>query len=212
MAVFPKQRSVGEICSKIICVTDFLFLFFAFWFLSLHATTINSHKGTHRIRDSSGQDANNRHLTSAAEQLKYLRWEGLFAWKQRTESKAGPGSCEDEDDGDVGNTTLGTILSHGVELWRTAAVCNSDSKYSSTYSSQSGIRVSVYAWDSPRSILRMRGLHCLWPLQPRSSMSCTCIWFRTCRSSVFTALINCKHTNTHSIWTNRTFIKWAMIS
>lgn len=145
MAVFPKQRSVGEICSKIICMTDFLFLFFAFWFLSLHATTINSHKGTHRIRDSSGQDANNRHLTSAAEQLKYLRWEGLFAWKQRTESKAGPGSCEDEDDGDVGNTTLGTILSHGAELWRTGAVCNSDSKYSSTYSSLSGICVSVYA-------------------------------------------------------------------
>lgn len=41
----------------------------------------------------------------------------------------------------------------------------------------------------------MRGLHCLWPLQPRNSMSKTCIWFRTCRSSVFTALINYKHTN-----------------
>lgn len=104
-----------------------------------------------------------------------------------------------------GNTTLSTICSQGTEVWRTSVVCNLRANIPANTPALCGCSqvpawVCMHAlacvWNSPRSILRMRGLHCLWPLQPRSSMSWTCIWFRTCRSSVFTALINYKHTNT----------------
>lgn len=104
-----------------------------------------------------------------------------------------------------GNTTFSTIRSHGTEAWRTSVVCNLITHLpANTPSLSEWNQVSVWVFmyalacvcSSPRSILRMRGLHCLWPLQPRSSMSWMCIWFRMCRSSVFTALINYKHTNT----------------
>ena len=42
--------------------------------------------------------------------------------------------------------------------------------------------------DSPFS-----GLHCLWPLQLRSSISCWCMEFRALRCSVLTAFISCGH-------------------
>lgn len=156
---------------------------------------------------SSLQDANNRHLTSAAEQLGYLTQESLFAWKQRTESKAGPGSWEDEDDADVGTLLSAPFLAmaqrHGGHVscanWEKIfrqIVQRWVSAIRSLFLACVRMHALVCVHGSPRSILRMRGLHCLWPLQPRSSMSWTCIWFRTCRSSVFTALISWKHTQT----------------
>lgn len=49
----------------------------------------------------------------------------------------------------------------------------------------------MYECVIPSSTERVRGLHCLCPLQPRSSMSWTCSWLRTVRSKEPTAFINC---------------------
>lgn len=85
---------------------------------------------------------NHRHLTSAGEQFRYLTWEGLFAWKQRTESKAGPGSCEDEDDEDVGTLLSAPSLAMAQRHGGRALY---SSKHSSFGWIQSGIWVNVYA-------------------------------------------------------------------
>lgn len=124
-----------------------------------------------------------------------FRWQNIFTLQdrcasfclhkrktKRRQSKAGPGSGEDEDDEDV-------ILSY--HFWSLQKECTCVSLDQRAVACVMCVRVC----DSPMSRLRVRGLHCLCPLQPLSSMSWTCSWLRTNRSSVFTALIN--YTQTH---------------
>lgn len=104
--------------------------------------------------------------------------------RRKQEARQGQGSGEDDDDEDV---IFHVTLCLRSFQWK-ACVCVCVAHVSVSVSRPLGRMPSscVYAYsisvcvchmsvcDSPMSRLRVRGLHCLCPLQPLSSMSSTC--------------------------------------